>query len=233
MHACMHTYTHAHFCRHIKTTTLCPAFSALQADLPPWLMFRRLGVQGFRLIGFRRHHCPTTRESPNPERKCRSLPPSFSSCRIAWAWTASGILGLGNIQDLGLEIWGLRMRLGTAGARNFWVECFVLPVHGSSLGCSEGLDSTLNPKPLFLLMCCLRGLITVQDRWALVYSSFVCSSCTSLGFRVQGFRVYGFGFRVGMSHINPLIMKPNKVGISLYNANAYVLFGSLSNYSKS
>ena len=30
-----------------------------------------------------------------------------------------------------------------------------------------------------------------------------------------------------MSHINPLIMKPNKVGISLQNAYAYVLVGSL------
>ena len=31
-----------------------------------------------------------------------------------------------------------------------------------------------------------------------------------------------------MSHIHPLVMKPNKVGISLYNAYAYVLFGSLT-----
>ena len=32
---------------------------------------------------------------------------------------------------------------------------------------------------------------------------------------------------MGISHINPLITKPNKVGISLQNAYAYVLFGSL------
>ena len=33
--------------------------------------------------------------------------------------------------------------------------------------------------------------------------------------------------RIGISHINPLIMKPLKVGISPQNAYAYVLFGSL------
>ena len=33
--------------------------------------------------------------------------------------------------------------------------------------------------------------------------------------------------RIGISHINPLIMKPNKVGISLQNAYAYVLLGFL------
>ena len=32
--------------------------------------------------------------------------------------------------------------------------------------------------------------------------------------------------RIGISHINPLIMKPNKVGISPKNAYAYVRFGS-------
>ena len=30
---------------------------------------------------------------------------------------------------------------------------------------------------------------------------------------------------MGISHINPLILKPNKVGISLQNAYAYVLLG--------
>ena len=34
-------------------------------------------------------------------------------------------------------------------------------------------------------------------------------------------------FRIGISHIKPLIMKPNKVGISPYNAYAYVLLGFL------
>ena len=33
--------------------------------------------------------------------------------------------------------------------------------------------------------------------------------------------------RIGISHINPRIRKPNKLGISLSNAYAYVLFGSL------
>ena len=36
--------------------------------------------------------------------------------------------------------------------------------------------------------------------------------------------------RIGISHINPLIMKPHKVGISPENADAYVLFGSLTPY---
>ena len=33
--------------------------------------------------------------------------------------------------------------------------------------------------------------------------------------------------RIGISLVNPLIMKPNKVGISVQNAYASVLFGSL------
>ena len=39
--------------------------------------------------------------------------------------------------------------------------------------------------------------------------------------------------RLGISHIDPLIMKPNKVGISLKNSYAYVLFGSLIRASHS
>ena len=36
--------------------------------------------------------------------------------------------------------------------------------------------------------------------------------------------------RIGVSHINPLSMQPNKVGISLIHAYAYVLFGSPKYY---
>ena len=40
------------------------------------------------------------------------------------------------------------------------------------------------------------------------------------------------GFRSAEAHINPLIIKPHKVGISLQNVYAYVLFGSLGKVSR-